>query len=332
MLRTDVAIVVIGRNEGDRLDRCLRSVRGWRRVYVDSGSSDGSPDRARHAGVELIALDPATGFSAARGRNAGLDRLIDDPSIRYIQMLDGDCVLDPGWIAHGAAALDADPGLGAVFGRLRERQADASIYSWLCDVEWATPAGPAPVFAGIVLLRADAVRATGRYRAGMIAGEDPEYALRMRAAGWRILSLATPMATHESAIGRFGQWWRRSVRAGHAFAELNALHPASALHDHARNRSRILFWGGLVPLIALAGLALGATIDPRWLLLGLAALATVAAQFVRIVLRERARHGSRRAVALAFFLTVGKYAEMIGLIRFHRRRRQPPALIEYKTP
>ncbi|WP_156397289.1 glycosyltransferase family 2 protein, partial [Sphingomonas sp. Root1294] len=129
---TGVAVVVIGRNEGDRLDHCLRSVTGWRTVYVDSGSSDGSADRARAAGAEVIELDEADGFSAARARNAGLARLLADPAVVHIQLLDGDSRLEPGWLAAGMAALAADPGLGAVFGRLREADADASIYGWMC--------------------------------------------------------------------------------------------------------------------------------------------------------------------------------------------------------
>ncbi len=40
-----LGVVVIGRNEGERLRRCLESVLGATPgvVYVDSGSSDGSP-------------------------------------------------------------------------------------------------------------------------------------------------------------------------------------------------------------------------------------------------------------------------------------------------
>ena len=321
MSRTDIAVVVIGRNEGERLGRTLVSLRGLPAIYVDSGSSDGSPDRARAAGIAVIELDPAEGFSAARGRNAGLARMTADSAIAYIQMLDGDSVLAPGWAEAGAAALDGDPGLGAVFGTLREADPDASAYAWLSDVEWAVPPGPAALFSGNVMLRADAVRGTGQYRAGMIAGEDPEYAIRMRAAGWRFLCLDQPMATHQGDIGDARAWWRRTVRAGHAFAALNALHPGSPLHDFARSRARILFWGGLVPLIALAGLVLAIVVDGRWIASSVAAVALTAAQFLRVTLRERRRHGWRRAFLLALALAIGKYAEMVGLIRFHLARR-----------
>ena len=332
MGRSDIAVVVIGRNEAKRLERCLRSIGRHRTIYVDSGSSDGSPDIARSVGVEVIELDRAGGFTAARGRNAGIERLIADSDIGFIQVLDGDCELDPTWLATAAAALRADDGLGAVFGRLREADPDASIYNWMCDVEWAVEPGPATVFGGDAMLRAEAVRSAGLYRPTMIAGEDPEYAIRMRASGWRIAALEAPMAIHDAAIYRFGQWWRRTVRSGHAFAELVRLHPRSPLHDFARSYRRILFWAGAVPLVAVVGLLLARFADRRWALLTLAMLLLVFAQWLRVGIRESRGHPAAKAFAFAFFLAVGKYAELIGLIRFHvdRLRGVRARLIEYK--
>jgi GT2 family glycosyltransferase len=334
MFRTDVAVVVIGRNEGARLDRSLASASRYRTIYVDSGSEDGSPDRARAAGAEVIELELAGGYSAARGRNAGIIQALADPAIRYIQVLDGDCALDPDWISTGAAALDGDPGLGAAFGQLRECDPDLSIYSWMCDVEWAVPAGPAGVFGGSVLFRAAALRATGGYRAGMIAGEDPDFAIRMRAAGWRLLCLAATMATHDSSMTRFSQWWRRTMRAGHAFAELADRHRNSPLHSFARNELRILFWAGVVPALFFGGLLLAAMGHSRWGLLAPGAVLLVAAQILRVALYERRHHPFGRAWALSLFLAIGKYAEMIGLMRYHFDQRflRRGRLIEYKSP
>lgn len=334
MFRTDIAVVVIGRNEAARIDRSLASARGYRTIYVDSGSVDGSPDLARAAGVEVIELEPAGGYSAARGRNAGIAQALADPRIAYVQVLDGDCALDPGWIAAGAAALDADPGLGAVFGRLRERDPDLSVYSWMCDVEWAVPPGPAEVFGGDVLFRGQALQDTGSYRSTMIAGEDPDFAIRMRAAGWRLLCLPDIMATHDSAMDRFGQWWTRTMRAGHAFAELMELHHDSSLHGFARNELRILFWAGAIPMMILSGLLLAETVDRRGYLLSLAALLLIAVQVIRIALREARHHPFHRACAFSLLLAIGKYAEMAGLMRYHidRRFSRRPTLIEYKAP
>jgi glycosyltransferase involved in cell wall biosynthesis len=54
-----VGVVVIGRNEGERLKRCLISAttQSTRVVYVDSGSSDNSPAIARDLGADVVDLD-----------------------------------------------------------------------------------------------------------------------------------------------------------------------------------------------------------------------------------------------------------------------------------
>ncbi|RYD94375.1 MAG: glycosyltransferase family 2 protein, partial [Sphingomonadales bacterium] len=221
------------------------------------------------------------------------------------------------------------PGLGAVLGTLRESDPDASIYAWLCDVEWDRPTGTARTFGGIVLLRSAAVRTAGRFSARMIAGEDVDFALRLRAAGWRISVIEAPMAVHDSSLRHFGQWWRRTVRTGHAFAELASLHPEAGF---ARNCRRILFWAGAVPATILTGIILAAIAGPGWLLLSALAALLVTAQLLRVGLRERRRHGPARAFSLALSLAVGKYAEMIGLLRYgyDQRRGRRPTLIEYK--
>ena len=56
-------LVVIGRNEGDRLKTCLSSLPAEARVvYVDSGSTDGSPEWANERGIECVKLDARLRF------------------------------------------------------------------------------------------------------------------------------------------------------------------------------------------------------------------------------------------------------------------------------
>ena len=64
------------------------------------------------------------------------------------------------------------------------------------------------------------------FRAGLIAGEEPELCVRLRAAGWKIWRLEQEMTLHDAAMTMFGQWWKRTMRAGYAFAEGAYLHGA----------------------------------------------------------------------------------------------------------
>ncbi len=309
-----VDAVVIGRNEGARLLACLAALQGRvrRLVYVDSGSTDGSVAAATAAGAEVVALDMAQPFTAARARNAGLSHLASDPP-DFVQMVDGDCALQPGWISAALAAFAAHPAAVVVCGRRRERFAQASVYNALADREWDTPIGPARACGGDALMRYAAVQAVGGYDPGLIAGEEPDLCLRLRAKGGEIWRIDAEMTLHDAAMTRFSQWWRRAVRAGHAFAEGCARHG----FDHwGLETRRALIWGAGLPM---AIVLLGLWHPAGWLL----ALA-YPAQVIRL-----ARRGGW---AWGLFSVIGKFAEARGALGFYasRLRGQRRGLIEYK--
>jgi glycosyltransferase involved in cell wall biosynthesis len=142
----EIGAVAIGRNEGDRLRRCLASVvkEVGAVVYVDSGSQDDSVAFARSLGVETVALDLSVPFTAARARNQGFQRLVEiKPDIECVQFLDGDCEL-PGWLARAEKEMASRPDTAVVCGRRRERFSEASIYNLLRDIEWDTSARQVP--------------------------------------------------------------------------------------------------------------------------------------------------------------------------------------------
>lgn len=337
MPELSVGIVAIGRNEGERLKACLRSVvEAGPVVYVDSGSTDGSQDFALSLGVEVVGLAVPPNFTAARARNAGAAALFArHPAVSYVQFVDGDCEVRADWIARGAAALAADQGLALVFGRRRERHPERSIYNALCDDEWDVPVGEVGACGGDILIRADAFRAVGGYPETMIAGEEPDMSMRLRALGWRLARIEGEMTLHDAAITRFGQWWKRTQRAGHAFAELAWRHPASTWPNWRTSVRRDVLWGGLLPALAVAGLvAAAATHHPAPLILPALYLAGFALNVVRIFVR-RSRDGvaPRLARASALLLMVGKIPEFIGVAGFHLNRLsgRHSSLIEYKS-
>lgn len=312
-----VDAVVIGRNEGARLLACLASLRGQvrRLVYVDSGSIDGSVAAARHSGAEVVALDLARPFTAARARNAGLAALAGDPP-EFVQMVDGDCTVDAGWIAAGLSAFALHPAAVVVCGRRREMRSDVSVYNRLADREWDTPVGLTRACGGDALLRFGAVQAVGGYRADLIAGEEPELCLRLRGAGGEVWRIAAEMTRHDAALLRFGQWWRRTVRAGHAYAAGAALHGAGPERHWVAETRRAVVWGLVLPL----GIIGAAAVWPWALLLAL----VYPAQVLRL-----ARRGGRD---WAVFSVIGKFAEAWGVAGFwlDRLRGRRRGLIEYR--
>lgn len=321
-----IGVVVIGRNEGERLRQCLRSVtrRVGASVYVDSGSSDDSVAMARSYGVAVVELDLGIPFTAARARNAGFARLRElVPDLTYVQFVDGDCEVIAGWLDAGVAFLDAHPEVAAVCGRRRERYPERSVYNRLCDVEWDTPVGEAKAFGGDAIIRADALAAVGAYRSSLIAGEDTELGVRLRAARWRLWRLDQDMTWHDAAMTRFGQWWQRSKRAGYAIAEGASIHGALPERFWVSEARSPRIWALAMPLGVLAA--------TPWLGTWAAALLLIyPLQVLRLLIREVGPFQQR--FWRAYYLVLGKFPEMLGQARFIADRYSggQSRLIEYK--
>ena len=252
-----IAAIVIGRNEGARLIACLDELTAVSPViYVDSGFTDGSVAAAQSRGVQVVELDMTQPFTAARARNVGLAALPE--GTKLVQFLDGDCVVQDGWLEQANAYLEAEPEVAVVCGRRREIYPQASIYNALIDAEWDTPVGEARACGGDALMRVDALQAVGGYNPELIAGEEPDLCVRLRQEGWRIWRLDAEMTAHDAQITQFGQWWKRTSRAGHAFAEGVALHGAPPERHWVAETRCALLWGLAGPLfVALLVVAVG---------------------------------------------------------------------------
>jgi glycosyltransferase involved in cell wall biosynthesis len=314
-MRAVVDAVVIGRNEGARLRACLVSLQGQvrRMIYVDSGSTDGSVQLAQTLGAEVVALDVSKGFTAARARNAGL-AVLQSPD--FVQFVDGDCEVVAGWIGRALAGFAAHPLAVVVCGRRRERFPEASVYNRLADAEWDTQVGQALACGGDALMRFAAVQAVGGYDAELIAGEEPDLCLRLRRAGGEVWRIEAEMTLHDANLLHFGQWWRRMVRSGFAFAEGAARYGAAPERHWVQEMRRAVFWGLALPLVIIA-----AGIASCWgWVLGL------------IYPVHVARLARRGGWAWAFYTVVGKFAEARGVVSYwmNRLAGRRRGLIEYK--
>lgn len=324
-----VGLVVIGRNEGDRLRQCLHSVTGKvaRIVYVDSGSTDGSIELARSLGVDVVELDLSTSFTAARARNAGFDHLLcAEPQLDFVQFVDGDCEIVEGWIDRAEKELVANPNIAVVCGRRRERFPEQTIYNQLCDIEWNTPVGETKACGGDSMMRIKAFQQVDGFNPTLIAGEEPELCVRLRRNGWKIFRLDAEMTLHDAQMTRIGQWWKRATRAGHAYVEGSWLHGGEPERHWVKETRSIWLWGLFIPLLALGA---------AWLTHGLSLLLLFVypLQFIRTFLSLRRQNlSSNNAALYALSCTVGKFAQVEGALSFLRTRLKgsQSTLIEYK--
>ncbi len=350
----DIGAVVIGRNEGERLKACLRSLVGRVAtvVYVDSGSTDGSGEFARSLGVFVVDLDLTKAFSMARARNAGWQALLKAcPKIDYVQFVDGDCVVEDGWIGAALGALKENETAALVCGRRSEIHPEHSLYNQFCDIEWNTPVGEARSCGGDFLVRAQVLRDSGGMNESLIAGEEPEWCLRLRKEGWKILRIEKPMTRHDAAILKFRQWWRRNRRGGYgaldAWERCRSAFPEEAEEgipfDHLVKSSRawtkrfvITAIGTFVVVFLVVLMVEG----DFWESLGAGMLIALVAvcglgliQGWRIARMVRGRHPSSRVRLLyGIFTVIGKVPQVLGQRDYRRDREagRTAQLIEYK--
>jgi len=324
----DLGVVVIGRNEGNRLVRCLESLRNQAAcvVYVDSGSTDGSVETGRVLADAVVELDMRRPFTAARARNEGFERLLEARAeLGYVFFVDGDCEVIDGWLGTAVQFLTEHPEFAIVWGLRRERFPEKSIYNLLCDIEWQDyPLGEVRACGGDAVARVDAIRAVKGYRPDLICGEEPEMCVRLRQAGWRIFRLESPMTLHDAAIYRFSQWWKRMMRGGYGFAQGAALHGAPPERHAILETRRSWIWGLGIPLAVLVL----APFVGWWSAIVLFAYPI---QVIRLSTRGN-RPSARENWLRAGALVLSKFPEVSGQLKFHldRLRRAQSRLIEYK--
>jgi glycosyltransferase involved in cell wall biosynthesis len=332
MMTPALSIVIIGRNEGERLTRCLQSVSPARGVegkteliYVDSASTDGSPQAAANFDAQVVVLHGGV-QTAARARNVGWQRA----SAPYILFLDGDTILHPQFIQTAGKVLQTDPSIAAVWGHRRELYPERSIYNRVLDLDWIYPAGNTDFCGGDVLMRRTALAQVEGYDPGLIAGEEPELCRRLRARGYRIVHIDAPMTRHDLNMTRFSQYWRRAMRAGYAYCEVSSRFHGSGdpmwLQESRGNVRRGSFWIAWL----VAGLVL-LVLRSVWILPWFALLIALP---VRSAWKARSRAPGQKTLLLlyGFHSQLQQIPILVGQLRYflNRHSGKQGTRIEYK--
>ncbi len=326
-----LGFVVIGRNEGERLKAGLHAIAKLCPdspvVYVDSGSTDDSVAFVTSIGMRVVELDLSIPFTAARARNAGFDTLIKlHPGLRYVQFMDGDCELLPGWVETAVAALEDHKKNAVVSGRRLEKFPRASIYNTLMDIEWNTPVGETLAVLGDMCVKVAVFKEINGFNERIIAAEDDDLCLRARRAGYRIYRLDAEMSRHDANIMHLSQWYRRSRRGGHGYANINHLHGAGPDKYFRRELVSVAVWGGCVPLAFSFFLLVNPPVAVLIFLLY--------ALFIAKTVGRRLKMGDSLNVALAYGVLIftGKVPELMGVFQYWKNRllARKHQLIEYK--
>lgn len=329
-----IGIVVIGRNEGERLRICLNSVLKFcsNVIYVDSGSNDGSVTLAKDLGAIVVKLDSSIPFSASRARNAGVLAL--NPlknKLKYVQFVDGDCEINNKWMDLAQLFLEGHSNVAVVSGRLRERYPEKSVYNLLCDAEWEAPIGEVMSCGGLAMMRIDVFNLLGGFRDDVTSGEEPELCMRIRENGLKIWRLENEMALHDAAMFHFSQWWNRNRRTGYGSIDLaiRFSHP-----NFKRIVFRAMFWAVWTLMILIIGTV--SLFDEREIfnLLLYLLIAAWPINILRVALKTWSSGKSAKfSFIYSWYMAIGVWPQLLGIAsyigdRIHQRQIR---LIEHKT-
>ncbi len=327
----NVGFVAIGRNEGDRLKVALRAIQknygNSPIVYVDSGSSDDSVAFAQSLGIQTVELDLSIPFTAARARNAGAEVLLEHtPQLEMIQFLDGDCEVLAGWIESGIQQLNQQQNITIVSGRRAERYPDASIYNTLMDMEWNSPIGESLGVPGDMLIEVETFKQLSGFNETLIAGEDFDLCIRARKQGLLVYRVDAPMSMHDANIDRFYQWYQRTKRGGHAYANLYHIHGHTGAKHFRRKIFSIAFWGAAAPLFT----SISAFFAPTACLIFLALFSAMLLKTTVKKLREG--NSFRISASYSALVYIAKFPELLGFYEYWKKlfSNQRHTLIEYK--
>ena len=329
MLEEDVlqvSVIIIGRNEGERLIRCINSVKAmdfdpeqYEIIFCDSGSTDGSMENAEKLGARslLVESDRPT---ASKGRNLGYRNARG----AYLFFLDGDTIVHPDFLKMSIDYLESHEKTAVIWGHRRETHPEKSVYNRVLDLDWVYPPGEAEFCGGDVVMRKAVLDEVQPYSEDLIAGEEPELCSRIRKAGYTIYHIDAPMTGHDLDIRTFGGYWKRCYRAGHAYAEVAERTNGMIFgRDSRKNHIQTLIYL-IVPILLLSFLHL----------IGLALLTAGAFLIVfRTYLKQRWRGASFGTTFLyAFHSHFAVPIIWLGQLKYYRDRSRGRGgrIIEYK--
>ncbi len=326
--------MVIGRNEGVRLTRCLKSVLSMQKLedqiellYVDSDSSDDSVERAKNLGVKVIELKPDRPC-AAIARNAGWKAVASE----IVLFLDGDTEITSDFVVRSIDEFK-DPRIAIVYGHRREIDPALSAFTRVLDLDWMHPAGPSAFCGGDALIRRSALQELGGFDESLIAGEEPELCQRIRSHGWIVLHNDAAMVKHHLGVTSLSQYWRRAVRSGYAYAEVSGRFWTTSSPLWKSESRHNLIAGTAILSLLLGSTAFSIGLSSAWPVL--AALLVLLALSIKTAVRNRWKTPDPVTLFLyGLHSHLQQIPILFGQIKYwlHRRSGVVQRLIEYKTP
>ncbi|HVS79310.1 MAG TPA: glycosyltransferase family 2 protein [Candidatus Saccharimonadales bacterium] len=109
-----VVFVIVGWNNRKLLADCFDSLASQTYselgvIYLDNNSSDGSAAWVRENYPDVTVVEPGDNTGFAKGNNLGIALALEDPSVRYVGLLNTDARLAPDWVERVVRFADTKP-------------------------------------------------------------------------------------------------------------------------------------------------------------------------------------------------------------------------------
>ena len=309
-----VSVVVIGRNEAENLPACIGSIRAMNYphdrleiIYVDTDSSDGSPDVARSLGV--IVYEEHSNFpSPGRARNRGWR----EANYGIVHFVDGDMTVEAQYLRQAVQCLELT-GVVCVIGRLKERHADHNLIARILEYPWKVKeVGEIDAPGGGGTFVRSALDDVNGYDPEILKGQETELGCRLRQRGTRILLIDVVMGIHDYEIRSLMDLWVYYEKRGQSFAHLLGLPESPSIEEAQRAARRMHFQ---IPMVALSFILL--CMAGLWWILLVIPLALISYITVRYWQPPKLRH-----LRISYFLLDYFFKPVVwwGMIRVYLDR------------
>jgi len=200
-----VDIIIIGKNEGDILEKAFESVKKAsdiyttkkqtipRIIYVDGKSSDNSVELAASFGIETYIVSGKP--TPPAGRKLGLCK----GHGKYVFFLDGDMEVDESWLFHAVGFLEANENCAGVAGLLDWIYINNNKIVWEKKNYFNVVEDVEEVVGGVgggMIFKRTALEQVGGWNVMLERSGELDLYLRLLSANYKLNYLKIPMVRH----------------------------------------------------------------------------------------------------------------------------------------
>lgn len=219
-----LSIVIKTLNEEEKIARAIESAIAaakecqipYEIIVADSVSTDRTVEIASRYPVRVVQFESI----ADRGCGAGVQLGYQYSRGDFVYIFDGDMEFMPGFLLTAVSYLHEHPDVGGVGGLIEDEYVRNDIDRIRVNNKSTSTAGNMPSLGQGGLYRRSAIEAAGGYAAdrNLLAWEEADLGMRLRAAGWRLVRLPVIGVRHTGHNVNTWDLLSRHWRSGRAKA------------------------------------------------------------------------------------------------------------------